>query len=93
MRNCLTISSRGRDVKKAPCNGPNVSEQKKTLFYALQANKEEIEMKVPVSYCFPVCVVHDTLDGFFSSVGLWGLGGLMDFISSLFSPILFKLEI
>ena len=40
MRDCPTISTRGRDVKKAPYNGLIVGEQNNNRFDALQANKE-----------------------------------------------------
>ncbi|TMX00772.1 hypothetical protein EJD97_000165 [Solanum chilense] len=41
VRDCPTISSRGRDVKKFPYNGPIVGEQNKNNFYNLQADKQE----------------------------------------------------
>ena len=40
MRDCPTSATRGKDVKKAPYNGPIVGEQKKNRFYDLQARME-----------------------------------------------------
>lgn len=55
MRDCPTISSRGRDVKQAPYNGLIVGEQKKNRFNALQANKEANRYEGAGMLYFPFC--------------------------------------
>lgn len=40
VRNFPTLGDKGRESKKAPPNGMDVSEQKNILFYFLQANKK-----------------------------------------------------
>ena len=40
LRDCATNSSKEREAKKNPYNGPSVCEQKNNCFYALQAHKE-----------------------------------------------------
>ncbi|XP_049359583.1 uncharacterized protein LOC125824280 [Solanum verrucosum] len=40
VRDCPTLTARRREAKQASHGGPNLDDQKKTRFYALQANKE-----------------------------------------------------
>uniref|UniRef100_M1DYX3 Gag-pol polyprotein n=1 Tax=Solanum tuberosum TaxID=4113 RepID=M1DYX3_SOLTU len=41
VRNCPTLTARGREAKQASLNGPNLDAPKRNHFYALQANKEK----------------------------------------------------
>uniref|UniRef100_M1DDH3 Gag-pol polyprotein n=1 Tax=Solanum tuberosum TaxID=4113 RepID=M1DDH3_SOLTU len=40
VRDCPTLTARGRDAKHASYGGPNLDDQKKTRFYALQVKKK-----------------------------------------------------